>query len=47
MIKDGLVLSSIQRNKNNLDLTKQNFQKFFETFHNSFELIAKTIYSKL
>jgi len=47
MIKDGLVLSSIQRNNNNFDQTNENFLKFFETHENSFKLIAKTVFSKL
>jgi hypothetical protein len=47
MIKDGLVLSSIQRNTRDFNLTKNNFQQFYNTYKNSFELIAKVINTKL
>jgi len=47
MIKDGLVLSSIQRNSNDLDLTNNNYQQFYEKYKNYFELMAKTIFSKM
>ena len=47
IIKDGVVLSSIQRNENNFNLTIKHFQKFYDTHKNHFELIAQTIYSKL
>ena len=47
IIKDGVVLSSIQRNENDFNLTTKHFQKFYDTHKNHFELIAQTIYSKL
>ena len=47
IIKDGVVLSSIQRNENDFNLTIKHFQKFYDTHKNHFELIAQTIYSKL
>ena len=47
IIKDGVVLSSIQRNENDYKLTIKHFQKFYDTYKNHFELIAQTIYSKL
>jgi hypothetical protein len=47
MIKDGLVLSSIQRHENDFNLTLQHFNKFYETYKNYFELIAQSIYSKI
>lgn len=47
IIKDGVVLSSIQRNENNFNLTIKHFQKFYDIHKNHFELIAQTIYSKL
>lgn len=47
IIKDGVVLSSIQRNGNDFNLTIKHFQKFYDTHKNHFELIAQTIYSKL
>ncbi|EGG41243.1 Hypothetical protein Nlim_2054 [Candidatus Nitrosarchaeum limnium SFB1] len=47
IIKDGIVLSSIQRYENNINLTLENFKKFYETYKKSFELMATTIYAKL
>lgn len=47
IIKDGIVLSSIQRYENNPDLTIENFNKFYETYKKSFELMATTIYAKM
>ncbi len=47
IIKDGVVLSSIQRNGSDFNLTIKHFQKFYDTHKNHFELIAQTIYSKL
>ena len=47
IMKDGVVLSSIQRNGNDFNLTIKHFRKFYDTHKNHFELIAQTIYSKL
>lgn len=47
MIKEGVILSSIQRQEQNFNLTLMHFQKFYEIHKDSFELIAKTIYKKL
>jgi len=47
MLKDGLVLSSMQRHTNDFNLTIQHFNKFYETYKNYFELIAQNIYSKI
>ena len=47
IIKDGVVLSSIQRNENDFNLTIKHFEKFYDTHKNHFELIAQTIYSKI
>jgi len=47
IIKDGVVLSSIQRNGNDFNLTIKHFQEFYNIHKNDFELIAQTIYSKL
>jgi len=46
MMKDALVLSSIQRN-GSFDVTIANFQKYQSTFKEYFTLMAKTIYSKI
>jgi len=46
MLKDGIRLSSIQKN-GNFELTIQNFQKYYENYKDYFSLIAKTINSKL
>ena len=47
MMKDGNVLSSIQRYEGDFNLTLKNFHRFYETYRNHFELIAHTAYSKL
>jgi cellulose biosynthesis protein BcsQ len=47
IIKDGVVLSAIQRNGSDFNLTIKHYQKFFDAHKNYFELIAQTIYSKL
>ena len=47
IMKDGIMLSSIQRNKNDFNLTIKHFEKFYAMHKNYFELIAKTIYLKL
>lgn len=46
MLKDGVSLSSIQRNERSFDLTNSNFQKFIEKYGYEFKLIAKTIFSR-
>jgi hypothetical protein len=46
IIKDASMLSSIQRQEHDFDLTMQHFQKFFETYKKDFELIAQTIFLK-
>ncbi len=46
MLKDGIILSSIQKH-GNVDLTIQNFLKYFEIYGDSFSLIAKSINSKI
>jgi len=47
LLKDGIAISSIQRNVNNPNLTITNFKKFFETHKQSFKIIADEIYSKI
>ena len=47
IIKDAVVLSSIQRNKKDFNLTIKHFQEFYNKHENDFELISQTIYSKL
>lgn len=47
IMKDGLILSSIQRNSENPQKCIEQFQKFYSTYENYFELIAKTICSKI
>ncbi len=46
MIKDGVTLSSIQRNEENVKLTLQHFQKFYEKYEEYFKEYAKAVYSK-
>ena len=46
MIKDGVVLSSIQKNED-FSLTFENFEKYFETYKDYFLLIAQNIKSKI
>ena len=46
MLKDGIILSSIQKH-DDVSLTIQNFQKYLETYGDSFSLIAKTLNSKI
>ena len=43
IIKDGVLVSSIQRNKNNFNLTKSTFKKFIEKWDKEFTILAKTI----
>ena len=47
IIKDGIILSSIQRYENDPSLTTINFKKFYESYKKSFELMANTIYAKI
>jgi len=47
IIKDGVVLSSIQRYENDPNLTINNFQKFCKKHEKSFKLIAKIIHEKM
>ena len=47
MLKDGNVLSSIQRYENDLSLTQKEFKKFYETYEKYFELIASDIITKI
>jgi len=46
IMKDGVSLSSIQRNGENFDITNFHFEKFIEKYQKSFSLIAKTILSR-
>jgi hypothetical protein len=46
MIKEGVTLSAIQRNKKNPELTLQHFQKFYEKYEEYFKEYAKAVYSK-
>jgi len=46
IIKEGVTLSAIQRNKKNPQLTLQYFKKFHEKYEKSFEQYAKAIYLK-
>ena len=47
IMKDGNILSSIQRYENDFNFTIQQFNKFYETYRTYFKLIAETIYSKI
>ena len=47
MMKEGVYLSSIQRNKQEFDSTNLYFQKFYEKYENDFKLIASAIFSRL
>jgi len=47
LLKDGVMISSIQRYENNFDLTIEHFEKYFENYKQYFKLIANTIYSKI
>jgi hypothetical protein len=46
MIKEGVILSAIQRNGKNPKLTLQHFKKFHEKYEESFKEYAKAVYSK-
>ena len=43
IIKDGVLISSVQRNKNNFNLTKSTFKKFIQKWDKEFTILAKTI----
>jgi hypothetical protein len=43
IIKDGVSISSIQRNENNFNLTESAFKKFIEKWEKEFTILAKTI----
>lgn len=47
IMKDGVILSSIQRYEQNANLTLKHFEKFYDTHNKYFELFAKAIYLKL
>ena len=47
LLKDGVMISSIQRHENNFDSTIKYFEKYFENYKQNFKLIANTIYSKI
>mgnify|MGYP006149366439 CR=1 FL=1 len=47
ILKDGIVISSIQRIENDFNLTIKYFEKYFENHKQHFKLIANTIYSKI
>lgn len=47
MMTDGSMISSIQKYEHNYNLTMQYFLQFYEKHQNHFELIARTIQSKL
>jgi len=46
MIKEGITLSTIQRNEENVKLTLQHFHKFHEKYQEYFKKYAKAVYSK-
>ena len=46
MMKDGILLSSLQRNTNDSKITFEHFQKFYKNYETDFELLAKTISDK-
>ncbi len=47
IMKDGIYLSSIQRNTNDSNVTLKHFEKFFKNYENDFNLFAKTISDKI
>jgi len=47
ILKEGVILSSIQRNENDYNLTIRNFEKYFEKHKKHFKLIADSIHSKI
>ena len=47
IIKDAVVLSSIQRYENDFNLTMKSYDNFYKKFNEYFKLMAYTIHSKL
>lgn len=47
ILKDGILISSIQRIENDFNLTIKNFEKYFEIHKQYFQVIANEIYSKI
>ena len=47
ILKNGIVISSIQRIENDFNLTIKNFEKYFETHKQYFQVIANEVYSKI
>jgi hypothetical protein len=43
ILKDGVLISAIQRNQNNFELTNLEFKKFLKKWEEEFTLLAKTI----
>ena len=43
ILKDGVLISAIQRNENNFELTNLEFKKFLKKWEEEFTLLAKTI----
>ena len=46
ILKDGVSISSIQRNKNDFNLTNSVFKKFIEKWEKEFTILAKTILTR-
>jgi len=46
ILKDGVSLSSIQRNGHEFNLTSLHFQKFYEKYDKSFKIIANAIFAR-
>lgn len=47
VMKNAILLSSIQRNTNNTKITFNHFQNFYTDFESDFELLAKKIYERI
>jgi len=47
MMTDGSIVSSVQKYERDYNLTMKYFLLFYEKYKNDFELIARTIHSKL
>ena len=43
ILKDGVLISAIQRNQNNFEVTNLEFKKFLKKWEEEFKLLAKTI----
>ena len=43
ILKDGVLISAIQRNQNNFELTNLEFEKFLKKWEDEFTLLGKTI----